>query len=153
MTHDITHYENYLFPALNKGTAYIFAIIDYFQKYNFFKYMEYEIKTRFKNKKQKKSISCVEPVTYSKRFINFFRECTEVQKIMIYDDEGDDKKSEKSRGGGDCNSEQVKKKRKSQKEVEEPDEEGGLKINGIELLSADDNNTDKENCDITPSSI
>ena len=153
MTHDIRHYENYLFPALNKGTAYIFAIIDYFQTFNFYKYMEYEIKTRFKTKKQKNAISCVEPVTYSKRFINFFKDCTEVQKIMIFDDEGDDKKSEKSRGGGDCNSEQVKKKRRSQKEVEEPDEEGGLKINGIELLSADDNNTDKENCDITPSSI
>ena len=63
MTHDIKYYKNYLFPALNKGTAYIFAIIDYFQTFNFFKYMEYEIKSKIKNKKQKKAISCIDPVT------------------------------------------------------------------------------------------
>ena len=153
LTHDIIHYENYLFPALNKGTAYIFAIIDYFQTYNFYKFMEYEIKTRFKNKKQKKSISCVDPVTYSKRFINFFRDCTEVQKIMINDDEGDDKKSEKSRGGGDCNTERIIKKKRSKQETDEPDLDSCLKINGIEFLSSDDNNDDKENNDINPSSI
>ena len=52
--HDIKYYKQYLFPSLIPGTAYILAIIDYFQYFNFYKYVESGIKTKFWNKKEKK---------------------------------------------------------------------------------------------------
>ena len=37
---DIKHYKQYLFPSLTTGTAYLLSIIDYFQMFNFYKYVE-----------------------------------------------------------------------------------------------------------------
>ena len=80
--HDVTHYRQYLFPSLNQGTAYIIAIIDYFQIFNFFKYVESSLKTNFFQKKKKKIISCVDPVTYSNRFIKYISSLTDVKQLL-----------------------------------------------------------------------
>ena len=80
--HDVTHYRQYLFPSLNQGTAYIIAIIDYFQIFNFFKYVESSLKTNFFQKKKKKIISCVDPVTYSNRFIKYISSLTDVKTLL-----------------------------------------------------------------------
>ena len=80
--HDVTHYKQYLFPSLNQGTAYIISIIDYFQIFNFFKYVESSLKTNFFQKKKKKAISCVDPVTYSNRFIRYIFSLTDVKQFL-----------------------------------------------------------------------
>ena len=77
--YNIKHYKQYLYPSLNPGTAYILAIIDYFQMFNFYKYVESEIKTKFS--KNAEGVSCVEPKTYSKRFINYFIKLTEIKHL------------------------------------------------------------------------
>ena len=77
--HDVEHYRQYLFPSLNHGTAYIISIIDYFQIFNFFKYMESSIKN---NLHEKNTISCVDPVTYSKRFIKYIYMLTDVEQFL-----------------------------------------------------------------------
>ena len=82
------YYKQYLFPALNPGTAYILAIIDYFQIFNFFKYVESGLKTKFGHKKDK--VSCVDPKTYSKRFIKYFEKLTDI-KHMLKDGQKTDK--------------------------------------------------------------
>ena len=82
--HDIKYYKPYLYPSLSQGTAYILSIIDYFQLFNFFKYLEMELKTRFK-KDGKKIISCVDPTTYSDRFINYIIGVTEIKDIFKVD--------------------------------------------------------------------
>ena len=79
--HDIEFYRPYLYPSINQGTAYILSIIDYLQLFNFFKYLESELKTRFR-KDGKKVISCVPPATYSDRFINYIIIITEVGDIL-----------------------------------------------------------------------
>lgn len=80
---DIEHYKQYLFPSLTQGTAYIISIIDYFQIFNFFKYMESSIKTGFFNKKKKmNSISCVDPKTYSERFIRYINNLTDFKTLL-----------------------------------------------------------------------
>ena len=80
--HDVEHYKIYLFPSLNQGTAYIISIIDYFQIFNFFKYVESSIKTNFFQKKKKKIISCVDPLTYSDRFIKYIVSLTDVKQFL-----------------------------------------------------------------------
>ena len=82
--HDIKYYKPYLYPSLSQGTAYILSIIDYLQLFNFFKYLEMELKTRFK-KDGKKIISCVDPTTYSDRFINYIIGVTEIKDIFKVD--------------------------------------------------------------------
>ena len=82
--HDIEFYKPYLYPSINQGTAYILSIIDYLQLFNFFKYLESQIKTKFK-KDGKKIISCVDPTTYSDRFINYIISVTEVEDILKID--------------------------------------------------------------------
>ena len=77
--YNIKHYKQYLYPSLNPGTAYILAIIDYFQMFNFYKYVESGIKTKFS--KNAEGVSCVEPKTYSKRFINYFIKLTEIKHL------------------------------------------------------------------------
>ena len=79
--HDIQYYKQYLYPSINQGTAYILSIIDYLQLFNFFKYLESEIKTKFR-KNGKKIISCVDPTTYSDRFINYIIDITDLNKIL-----------------------------------------------------------------------
>ena len=77
--HDVANYRQYLFPSLTQGTAYIIAIIDYFQIFNFFKYMESRLKNNFH---KKNTISCVDPVTYSERFINYITMLTNVKQVL-----------------------------------------------------------------------
>jgi hypothetical protein len=82
--HDVAHYKQYLFPSLTQGTAYIIAIIDYFQYFNFFKLVESRLKTGFFQKKEKKkAISCVDPKTYSERFINYINTLTDVKQFLF----------------------------------------------------------------------
>ena len=91
--HDIEYYKPYLYPSINQGTAYILSIIDYLQIFNFFKYLESEIKTKFK-KDGKKIISCVDPITYSDRFINYIIGVTEVKDILKVDSLDKDQKKQ-----------------------------------------------------------
>ena len=78
--HNIKYYKQYLFPSLMPGTAYICAIIDYFQIFNFYKYVESGLKTKFGKKKDK--VSCVDPKTYSKRFIKYFQTLTDIKHML-----------------------------------------------------------------------
>ena len=85
-THDIKYYKPYLYPSIKQGTAYILAIIDYLQLFNFFKYLESELKTKFR-KNGKKIISCIEPKAYSDRFINYIIDITDLGKILNVENE------------------------------------------------------------------
>ena len=79
--HNIKYYKPYLYPSIKQGTAYILSIIDYLQLFNFCKYVESELKTKFR-KNGKKRISCVDPKTYSDRFINYIIDITDLDKIL-----------------------------------------------------------------------
>ena len=92
--HNIKYYKQYLFPSLMPGVAYICAIIDYFQMFNFYKYVESGLKTKFGQKKDK--VSCVDPKTYSKRFIKYFETLTEI-KHMLKDGQKTDQSNYKGR--------------------------------------------------------
>ena len=74
------YYKQYLFPSLIPGQAYILAIIDYFQMFNFYKYVESGLKTKFGLKKSK--VSCVDPKTYSKRFITYIIKVTNIKHML-----------------------------------------------------------------------
>ena len=74
------HYKQYLFPSLTPGVAYILAIIDYFQMFNFYKYVESGLKTKFSKNAQ--GVSCVDPKTYSERFIKYFERLTDIQQLF-----------------------------------------------------------------------
>ena len=79
------HYNIYLYPGINKGTAYIISIIDFLQSYNFYKIVEYEYKTTFGRGNKTDSeggISCVNPKLYSERFINYVNNLTQVKYIL-----------------------------------------------------------------------
>ena len=99
--HNIQYYKQYLFPSLKPGSAYILAIIDYFQYFNFYKYVESGIKTKFGKKKDK--ISCVDPKTYYKRFTKYFEKLTDI-KHMLKDGQITDDNS--SRGKSSNNNEE-----------------------------------------------
>ena len=51
---DIKYYKKYLFPGLTQGTGYIISIIDYFQRFNFYKIVEAERISKFKTGLSKK---------------------------------------------------------------------------------------------------
>ncbi len=74
------YYRQYIYPSLVPGTAYILAIIDYFQIFNFYKYVESTLKTKFSNKKDK--VSCVDPKTYASRFYFYFKKLTEIKDML-----------------------------------------------------------------------
>ena len=80
--HHTKYYKQYIFPSLFQGTAYILAIIDYFQYFNFYKYVESGIKTKFGKKKEKQMVSCVDPLTYSVRFIKYFEKLTDIKHLL-----------------------------------------------------------------------
>ncbi len=80
---NIKYYKQYIFPSLKPGSAYILAIIDYFQMFNFYKYIESGLKTKFGKKKAKAKISCVDPKTYSSRFIKYFEKITNIKHILL----------------------------------------------------------------------
>ena len=79
--HDVEQYRQYLYPSLTQGTGYIIAIIDYFQNFNFFKFMESSLKNKLH---RKNTISCVDPETYSKRFINNIYALTDEKQSLSY---------------------------------------------------------------------
>ena len=80
------YYKQHIYPSLVPGNAYILAIIDYFQIFNFYKYVESTIKKIGTNDD---SNSCVEPRTYAKRFINYFNILTDF-KYMLKDGQKSD---------------------------------------------------------------
>ena len=83
--HDIKYYKQYLYPSLNEGVGYIISIIDYFQYFNFYKVIEAGIISKFKtglNKALNNTISCVDPKTYSERFINYVNQLTDISQII-----------------------------------------------------------------------
>ena len=73
---------NYIFPSLQVGVGYIISIIDYFQYYNFFKLVETNVKRFRLIGKDKNSLSCVDPNTYSQRFINFVNKITNTKSFI-----------------------------------------------------------------------
>ena len=75
------YYKQHIYPSLVPGNVYILAIIDYFQIFNFYKYVESTFKKFGTNDD---SNSCVDPRTYAKRFINYFDILTEF-KYMLQD--------------------------------------------------------------------
>jgi hypothetical protein len=74
------YYQQYIYSAINRGNAYILAIIDYFQIFNFYKYIESTLKTKFSSKNDK--VSCVDPDAYSKRFIEYFNQLTNIKHML-----------------------------------------------------------------------
>ena len=101
MPNDLKYYKQYLFPGLSQGTGYIISIIDYFQYFNFFKVVEAGIISKFKtgfDKKSNNTISCVDPITYSDRFINYFNQLTDISQIIegsevSYEDDDNEEKT------------------------------------------------------------
>ena len=77
---EIKNLQKYLFRSLNRNVVYIIAIIDYFQLYNFFKFLETNIKYYIKNRPEKvTAISCVPSDIYCKRFIDYVSRITKVK--------------------------------------------------------------------------
>lgn len=76
----IEYYKQYLFPSLTPGVAYLLSIIDYFQLFNFYKYVESGLKTKMS--KNPEGVSCVDPKTYSKRFIKYFEKLTDIKSLF-----------------------------------------------------------------------
>ena len=78
------HYKQHIYLSITPGTAYILAIIDYFQYFNFYKYIKKQV------------VSCVDPKTYSERFINYIVKLTEIKKILSVEEtkDNDTKKSD-----------------------------------------------------------
>ena len=120
---DVKYYKQYLYPSFNQGTGYIISIIDYFQYFNFFKVIEAGIISKFKTglkKKNNNTISCVDPKTYSERFIKYVYQLTDISQMIdsnknIYQEE-----DEKEENNIDNNN---KEKLKIKKEDEDEDEE------------------------------
>ena len=71
--------KQYIYPSLIPGTVYILAVIDYFQIFNFYKYVESTFKSIAKNKKE---VSCVDPKTYAERFYNYFKQLTDIKHLL-----------------------------------------------------------------------
>ena len=119
--HDIKYYKQYLYPSLNQGTGYIISIIDYFQYFNFFKVVEAGIISKFKTglkKSNNNTISCVEPKTYSERFIKYVNQLTDIS--TIYDaNEGRYKEIEENNIENNNDIDEFKKRENKENEKEE----------------------------------
>ncbi len=140
---DIKYYKQYLYPSLTQGTAYIISIIDYFQYFNFFKVVEAGIISKFKvgiSNKNKNTISCVDPRTYSDRFINYFNQLTDVSKIIEgseakFDEENEIKENEINNLEIKTNNDKKNYEDEEMNELEENDnynDEESVKINIID---------------------
>lgn len=95
--HDCECFRIYMFPSTEDNTAYILSIIDYFQSYNIKKKLESTYKVGIKGT-DSDTISCVDPIQYSKRFVYFMIKISGYKgnDIMIIDDnEKMDDKDEK----------------------------------------------------------
>lgn len=68
-----------MYRSVYDNIIYLVSIIDYFQIYNFFKYLETNYKAIF-NTKDKNGISCVPPDIYLERFINYIDKITDMEK-------------------------------------------------------------------------
>ena len=82
---DVKYYKQYLYPSLNEGVGYIISIIDYFQYFNFYKVFEAGVISKFKTglkKANNNTVSCVDPKTYSERFINYVNQLTDISQII-----------------------------------------------------------------------
>ena len=77
-SHFISPLKKYLFPSLDPKYFYIICIIDYFQLYDFQKYLETQIK---KIKTSKNKISSVPPNEYKERFDFFIQKITSPELI------------------------------------------------------------------------
>ena len=120
--HNVKYYKQYLFPSLIPNSAYILAIIDYFQIFNFYKIVESGLKTKFGAKKDK--VSCVDPKTYSKRFIKYFEKLTDI-KHMLKDGQKTDQSNIREISGSNYEDEEDEK--------EDNDDKTGNSGSDIEL--------------------
>ena len=68
-------WRNLKSPPKFKNEIWSFAIIDYLQQFNKFKYLESRYK-ELVNYKNSYYVSCINPKTYSERFINFMNSIT-----------------------------------------------------------------------------
>jgi 1-phosphatidylinositol-4-phosphate 5-kinase len=79
---EIEHYRKYLYRSLTPNVVYIISIIDYLQIYNFYKYIETNLKMYIKNRPGKiEEISCVPPEIYCTRFIEYIKKITDISDI------------------------------------------------------------------------
>ena len=75
----LKHYRKYIFKGLNENIIYIISIIDYLQTYNFYKYLETNLKFYIKSRPDDiRAISCVPPEIYYERFVNFIQIITNI---------------------------------------------------------------------------
>ena len=137
--HEVKHYKQYLFPSLKPGSAYIICIIDYFQKYNFFKYVECGIKTNFFQKKKKKIVSCVDPITYSSRFINYINTLSDVRQSLSDEIQEAKEENESEKSEEDSDDENTIFKRNKKININSEN-----KQNGNEIIIPVDNSSDKQ---------
>ena len=78
-TSEIKSYRKYMYRSVYENIIYLVSIIDYFQIYNFFKYLETNYKFFFTSK-DKYGISCVTPHVYLNRFIHYINRITDMEK-------------------------------------------------------------------------
>jgi hypothetical protein len=82
---EIEHYRKYLYRSLTPNVVYIISIIDYLQIYNFYKYLETNLKFYIKSRPDKiEEISCVPPEIYCGRFIDYIKKITDFTEIQTY---------------------------------------------------------------------
>ena len=80
-SNDIKSYRKYMYRSYYQNIVYLVSIIDYFQVYNFFKYLETNFKF-FVSSKNKLGISCVPPHIYLDRFIKYINMITDMNKAQ-----------------------------------------------------------------------
>lgn len=74
-------YERHMFWTGNLNEVYLITIIDYLQIYNFYKFMETNIKNFITQRPEKEDdISCVAPDVYAHRFYNYFERIFDVSE-------------------------------------------------------------------------
>jgi len=81
---EIQHYKKYLYRSLNENVVYIISIIDYLQIYNFYKYLETNLKFYVRTRPEKvEAISCVPPEIYCNRFIDYIKKITHLDEKSL----------------------------------------------------------------------
>ncbi len=64
---------------MKENIVYIISIIDYLQVYNFYKYLETNLKYYMRFKDDLRAISCVPPDIYYDRFVEFINKITSIE--------------------------------------------------------------------------
>jgi 1-phosphatidylinositol-4-phosphate 5-kinase len=73
----LIHYKKYIFKGMQSNIVYIISIIDFLQTYNFYKYLETNIKYYIKSRpKDIRVISSVPPNIYYERFVEYVKKVT-----------------------------------------------------------------------------